>query len=269
MRRLLLLLLLIAACTGAAEEPTTSAPLAEPSATTTSTQPPTTTTSAPTTATDECVDRDGDGVLRNQRGFVCPPHLTTYISQASGTMQMADIHLPGTYTLRTFAPKVRFTRTERFTTWGENGDWVGFDLDVPPHPADIPDQQVFSVADHEAAARIPDLVPWNHPDGWQWVTDLTSTETEIGGHPATVTRFLASCPEESVPDQTWPRCSFDEQGAFGWFGWRVFDEQWTAVVTVDLPSGPFTIIAYDTLGERGYWADVVQPILDTIEFLEP
>ena len=257
------LVFLLAACSTAGGDTTTIAPLAEPSTTSTRAAPTTTTTEPTTTTTttqDECVDPDGDGVLRHGRGFVCPPYLRTL---AGG--DQTDIHLPGEYRTRLFQPAVAFTRTGRFTSSGENSDEVVFDTFVKL--GEIPDLQVFSIADHETAARIPTLQPWNHPQGWEWVTDLSVIDIEVGGFPATLTQFTANCPEPNDPDTELPLCLFEEPVSVGWSR-RVFDGQWTAVVVVELPSGPFTIIAYEVYGKTDYWTTTVEPLLDSIEFID-
>ena len=249
--------LVLAACSTAGGDTATTAVPAEPS-TTTSTAAPTTTTTEPTTTTSEteCVDRDGDGVLRTRRGFVCPPYMRSY-DRTGPTEAIADIHLPGTYTLRQFTPAITFTRTERFRAYGENVDIVEYDSHGPYH-------RILSGAAHENLAAFPDTQPWTHPDH-QWKSDIEVTDTTIDGYPATITGFTADCPDPDGGVDT-PFCRFDLEGVPEW---AQTDGQRTAVIVIDLPSGPFTIVAQSPDDFDTYWTEVAQPILDSIEYLDP
>ena len=119
------LVLVLAACSTAGGDTTTTDPLAEPS-TTSTTAAPTATTTEPTTTTtqDECVDPDGDGVLRNRRGFVCPPHLVGW----DGTQFNPNppIHLPGSYETRTFAVPFSFVAPVSLPSNGDSNSLVQF-----------------------------------------------------------------------------------------------------------------------------------------------
>ena len=261
MRRLvplLLLALVLAACPAASEDTTTTTPPVQPS--TTSTTAPSTTTTEPATTTteEECVDRDGDGLLRTRRGFVCPPYLRPYELTDTGFIEnIADIHLPGTYTLRLFRPAVSFTRTERSRSYGENPELVEYDS-----PRD--GRHIISGAAHESLATFPDAQPWSHPDHY-WKTDVVFTDATVGGYPATITRFTADCPDPYGRDNT-PICVFDLEGLP--LGWVQVDGQGTAVVVVDLPDGVFTIVVESPTGLDDYWTETVEPFLDSIEFID-
>jgi hypothetical protein len=260
MRQVLpLALLIVAACTGAAEDTTTTAPLAEPSTTATTAPSTTTTTDVTTTTTtvDECTERDG--VLRNSRGFVCPPHLRAYELVPGSTDTPTGIHLPGTYTLRQFTPAISFTRDERFTSPGENSVYVEYDI--------VSDQShMVSYTAHQAFARFPDQQPSNHDSDWVWKNDLEVVETTVGGFPTTITTFSADCLSSALGPGNDGSCLFTIEDE----DWLVFDGQRSGVIVVDLPDGAFTILVESRTASQfdRYWAETVQPFLDSIEFLD-
>jgi hypothetical protein len=251
------LVLLLAACsTAGGDTTTTTAPLTEPSTTTTA--PATTTTTERTTTTvEECTERNG--VLRNRRGFVCPPWLIPLDFVGIGTGQTA-IHLPGTYDTRQFIPRFRFTREEQFTTVGERTQSVAFDY--PPNMA----MEAFGGEGALELARLPELQPVGRPDDWIWVEELETGEIEVGGSPAMVTSFTANCLDETSvnPDA----CLFDIP-ALGNGIWTQLHGQRTAVIVVDTPDPMTIVVEADDRSFDTYWAEVAQPILDSIEFLDP
>jgi hypothetical protein len=243
------LVLLLAACSTAGGDPTTTAPLAEPS-TTTTTAPTTTTTTEPTTTTvEECTERDG--LVRNSRGFICPPWLW-----AEGFPEFGDpTHLLGEYETRFFDPALSFAREERFLSLGENpGSSVALDgATFTPW--------VYAIA----TDRLDEVRSVNYAE-LEWIADLRTTEIEAYGAPATQIDFQIAEECESFTGE----CRipvFDDL--------HISIESWTSgdrvrLLLVDRSNGPigFEITASD--GEFDtYWTEVAQPILDSIEFLDP
>jgi hypothetical protein len=125
---------------------------------------------------------------------------------------------------------------------------------------------IWSDADHQTTALLPDMQPWNQPEDWNWKTDVTMSETTVGGHPATLTRFTTNCPEPDISGFDW--CLFDDE-ALSEEADGLIDGEELALVVVHLPGGPFTIVVRDEASTFDtYWADVALPILDSIEFLD-
>jgi hypothetical protein len=250
-------MLLLAACTGAAEDTTTTAPLTEPSTTSTTTPTTSTTTEATTTTMEECTEREG--VLRTRRGFVCPPTLGEFIFSDG-----PDLYLPGVYQTRAFHPALRFARTTTFTTFGEHAEHLVFDLS--DHGAVSSMSGPFG----DGMASLPEQSPTNAPEGWSWVTDSTSTAIEIDDVPATRTDFTADC--DFPRPQEFRGCEFlhDEISTPGLPVWHHLHNDRVTYIRVHHSIQEFTIIVEANQGHADtYWTEVAQPILDSIEFLDP
>jgi hypothetical protein len=257
------LVLILAACsTAGGDTTTTTAPPAEPSTTATTAQTTTSTTEATTTTEEECVERDG--VLRNERGFVCPPVILA-LKMEPGRGPEPTMHLAGTYETRQFTPRLRFTRTDPFVTIGESTNWLVFDTDhnnsmyLGAHSGPLGSQ----------LAELPNLTPITRSDDWQWAVGVETTQDEIAGYPATFTTFTANCFDETKPEANQDDCSFTIPALAGGPYWGQRHGDAITVVTLDTTE-PITIIAstdqrtFDT-----YWTEVAQPILDSIEFIDP
>lgn len=249
MKRLIPLVILLAACTSTAGE-TTTVPLAEPSTTSTKARSTTTTTEPSNTTEAECTERDG--VLRSRRGLVCPPHLvgSTVIRNEEGQ----QVYLPGTYRTRQFATPLQFGRTETFSSIGEMELWVLLDLEgqgrryVEAWAGDLA-RQIASLPDRACGGLEPD----------EWLADVSTENITIGGVEGTHTEFGNRFDEG---------CLFVIDGLPS--GWETY-EGWRVAIDVLLAAGsPVTFVS--TAPERAfdaYWNDVAQPILDSIEFLDP
>jgi hypothetical protein len=257
------LVLLLAACTTAGGDTTTTAPLAELS-TTSTTAPSTTTTEPATTTTEgECVDRDGDGVLRNSRGFVCPPTLVVLSIEPMRGPE-PTWHLPGTYETRQFEPRLRFARDTRFVTVGETANWLVFETDFTGDE----EIAIFSGELGSQLAELPNLVPIVKPDDWEWATEVETTEGEIGGHSATVTMFTANCRDETTPEDDRDECEFTIPAAGDGYWYNAHGDR-LALITLDTPEPVTLIVGTNGRAFDSYWAEVAQPIFDSIEFLDP
>ncbi|MDX1747670.1 MAG: hypothetical protein R3324_17180, partial [Halobacteriales archaeon] len=184
------LVLILAACSAADGTTTTVSPT-EPSTTFPTSSSTTAAEPATSTTVEECVERDGDGVLRNPSGFVCPPYLR---QGREGVTPIFEVHMPGTYETRIFSPRFRFTRTEPFTSPGEESVAVTIDYPGPPDPV----IGAFGGTRAEAIASLPTLDPVDRPDDWQWVQDLHTEQIEVGGFPATMTTFTANCEDHEL-----------------------------------------------------------------------
>jgi hypothetical protein len=252
------LVLLLAACsTASGNTTTTTAPLAEPS--TTSTTPSSTTTEEPTTTTtvEECVERDA--VLRNPRGFVCPPHLRTIELTGGGNASPeTSIHLPGTYTTRLFDPGFTFTNTNQFASAGELPTTAQLDTcdgyNCPP----------LLIAWSGTAARWFRDLPL---EDLEFVTNLDRSETQVGGYPAEVADFQGrDCEVESAT----PCYVLTIPEAPGAAQWAYPPDGRFVIISVDTPAG---LVVFDVEVQASnfdtYWTEVAQPILDSIEFLDP
>ncbi|MDX1748588.1 MAG: hypothetical protein R3324_21865, partial [Halobacteriales archaeon] len=261
------LLVLLAACSTAGEDTTTTAPLAEPSTTSTTTTAQSTTTEPTTTPTEEeCVERDG--VLRTRRGFVCPPHLKLLEAVPGFGLASVEHHLPGEYRTRLATPAFSFRRTDRFESFGEGPAYLQLDEKGNWFDVSTDSGGILAFPSSETFPRFTDMQPVNRTEGFDWFVDLTVQEQMIGGHPATISTFTVVCRDPTgVVDSA--VCLFGELAPA--LDWGQVDGQRTAVVVIENRSGPLTILAethnaddFDT-----YWAEVAQPILDSIEFLDP
>jgi hypothetical protein len=249
------LVLLLAACSTAGGDTTTTAPLAEPSTTTTTAPATTATQATPTTSEEECVERDG--VLRDGRGFICPPFLTAGPE--------GHFYLPGEYETRLFQPRLRFSRTDRFESDGENAERAG--LDNPPPIDGIPPItsriDAYTGDTALAVADLPDNSPSNRPDDWEWTADARTSGMQIGGVTAHLTTFTAVCLDE--PEFTDPICSFLMPGPDPW---SHVHGAVISIVEIDTAEH-LTIIVEAGRDFDTYWTETAQPILDSIEFLDP
>jgi hypothetical protein len=250
------LILVLAACSTAGGDTTTTALPAEPSTTTTTT--PSTTITEPTTTTtvEECTERDG--VLRTRRGFVCPPTLGQFVS-----VENTDFHLPGVYETRAFDPRLRFTRTTRFTSIGEHAEHLVLDL------SDDGGIYVMSGSFGDGIASLPERIPNLAPEDWNWVGGPVSTTISIDEVPATRTDFTARCDFPQTQDRG---CVFldDDVSLAGLPPWGHGHGDKITYIRVHHPRQEFTIVV-ETGPEavNTYWTEVAQPILDSIEFLDP
>jgi hypothetical protein len=273
MRGLVPLVVLLAACTTAAGNTTTTAPLVEPS--TTSTTESTTTTESPTTTTNECVDRNGDGLLRTRKGFVCPDQFVSLDYRAGSY----SLYLPGTYRTAQFVPPLTVTRDERFGSEGESPFVLSLDASEP-HPEQMSAQylvpQTFSARatiafggkTAETIARLHELRAVDEIEGQEWATNLTTTQTELGGMSAVRVDFDVQCIDPNVEEDEVPFCSL-QFTVPGLDGWREVHGRHTTVIATEVNSHPFAVLVtafqanFDT-----YWTETVAPLLDSIEFLD-
>lgn len=257
------LVLILAACSTAGGNSTTSPTTPLPTSSTTISILTTTTNTESITAPEECVERDG--VARDRRGFICPPHLNV-LEKTGG-----DLYRKGRYRTRLFEPALTFARTEPFPSGGES--FVAVELTADPKPVVHGTYQhvtAFGPPFSEFYAALPTATPDNKPEGWEWAIDQIVTEMIVGGFPAIRTAFTTHClvdgPAKVGPDWV---CVFNPGDASFWppvFAWN----DRVAVVEVEVPGGPVTILvqsprdAFDR-----YWSEVAQPILDSIEFIDP
>ena len=255
MRRLLPLVLLLAACTSVAGNTTTTAPVAEPSTTTTV---PSTTTTGPTSATTEegCVERVGDGVLRNRRGFVCPPHLVGW----DGTQFNPNppIHLPGSYETRAFAVPLSFVAPVPLPSNGDSNSLVQiFQGPNDDTASSYPPRSSMRVWTDDAAAWIATIPE----SAWDWgeATDVTLTEVTVGGLEGARHDFTCHRPEGTD-------CVAGDLTGIP-IGYR--HGQHVTIIDVATPAGQavFEVFA-DPARFDEFWTEVAGPILDSIEFLD-
>ena len=248
------LVLVLAACSTAGEDTTTTtAPLAEPLTTTTTAATATTTTEGTTTTTvEECVERDG--ALRNRRGFICPPHLAPF-GETVG-------YLPGHYETQILRPSLGFSLPGRMRSPGEARSVLPFcDADTNCIPA-----VMFWTGDNARTFQSLD-----YPDA-VFVSNLTTTETRLGGIPATRLDFEVErdpCPDEFTagapcfvirvpePPPGNAQWAFQPGGRFVLIHVSEIDPPLTVFIEA-------STVTFDT-----YWTEVAQPILDSIEFLDP
>lgn len=258
--------LLVAACSTAGGDTTTTVSGVEPSSTTTTSAPSTTTTeSATTTTVDECSERDG--VLRNSRGFVCPPYLTPLEARPSFGRPRVEQHLPGVYRTRLATPAFSFRRAERFESFGEGPAYLQLDEKGNWFDEQTNSGGVLAFPSSDTFPRFTDMKPVNRDDGFVWLVDLTVREDVVGGHPATISTFTVVCrdPADAVNSDL---CLFGELAPA--LDWGQADGQRTALVVIEHSSGPLTVIAetYNADAFDAYWTETVRPILDSIEFLD-
>lgn len=272
MRRVVPFVLVLAACTGMAEDTTTTPPPARSSTTTAA--PSTTTTTEPKTPianVEDCVDRDGDGVLRSRRGFVCPPTMGNLRLTEDGVIynRPGDRYLAGTYATVRFRPAFAFSRTEPFSSGGERSQIVELDATAIRRFFQAAAGRVQSVLAFGGpiATDIADMtkhMPINWEEGSAWATDVVVTSTSLDGLPTEMTTFVAKCPDDPGGVS---RCDIPIPG-LDWWWFR--DGERVTMVTTEIDDTPFLVLAateqetFDT-----YWTNTVQPILDSIEFLEP
>ena len=246
--------LFLAGCSTAGGDTTTTVPLSGP--TTTATTPPSITTSLPTTTTDEeCAERDG--LLRTRRGFICPPTMSTF--------DVADLpahHLPGVYATRQFLPGFTFIAAAALSTRGESARVVEFDHRTPG-PGAIPTKGFRIYASETATRLIPRVYDRDAED--PRAEKITLEPIEMWGTAGQRLDFTLG-----------PECPSDSGCNLGVAGWPTVDHfVWNTdhrirFVIVDVPGGPIGIEVFALRNDFDtYWADVVQPILDSIEFLEP
>ncbi len=246
--------LVLAGCSTAGGDTTTTLLVSGP--TTASTTLPSTTTTLPTTSTtdEECAERDG--LLRNTRGFICPPTMSTF--------DLADLparHLPGVYATRQFRPGFTFETAAALSTRGESARVVEFDHHTP-RPGAIPTEGFRIYASETATRLIPRVYERNAED--PRTEEITVDPIEMWGHAAERLDFTLGpeCPSGSG-------CNL---GVTGWptvnhFVWNT--DHRIRFVIVDVPGGPVGIEVFALRSDfDGYWADVVQPIVDSIEFLD-
>jgi hypothetical protein len=269
MKRLCILVVLLAACSPASEPTTTTR--ADDTLSTTTTRLESTTTT--TTPEPECTERDG--ALRTDRGFVCPPHLSPVV--LVGIDAVVSTHLPGRYETQLFSPALTFSRDDPFPTSGESTALLHFDeqtVDCPgagqvcrTHGSRM---SIWSGEAGRALASLPTLTPVDGTEGW--VADLTVTEIEVGGFPATQTIFTVDCGTEDPPF-----CEFEmpvmvdfPQASGIHRGWIQFDDHQTAIIDVAVPEQPLTIyVEAPSSRFDAYWDEVVAPVLESLEFETP
>jgi hypothetical protein len=256
------LVLSLAACSSAGGEPTTTAPLTEPSTTSVRAPSTTTTTEPTTTANDECADGDGDGVLRNRRGFVCPPHLRT-LEFIRLNAPAIGIYLPGTYETRLFSLPLRFTRDEQFTSLGENAQSVSFEY---PSGNSRPGMDAWTGDAARQFGNLSDMRPVNRPDDWVWTEDIETGQVQVDGYPAAVTVFTANCLDETKTVQV--DVCFLNIPALGDVAINLTHGERTAMIVLDSPEPVTFTVSSDARHFDTYWNDVALPILDSIEFLD-
>ncbi len=241
---LLVLLVVMSACSppaGSAETTTSTV-----SASTTSTSPTTTTLAVTTSTEPECVELEG--VLRDSRGFVCPPNLTQGQSDADTVG-----YLPGTYKTRIFEPAFTHTRQTNFQAGGENSLLVNLDY-RPNCQNEECTRSVFALSpDFASQLRVYQF------QDLDWVQDLTTTEVELWGYSGTQIDFTVDiCPSEG-------------NGCFVVIErvdrWHYLDGSNNRLLFVDVPGGPvgFQISAHHPRFDL-YWSEVAEPILASIEF---
>ena len=252
--------LILAACSPAGGDTTTTASLPAPSTTSSTTARSTTTTTEPATTTiDECVDRDGDGVLRTARGFVCPPTMAVFGAEVIQDVSVAQQYQPGTYVTRHLTPRLSFTRSGRFRSTGEDpGRTVA--MDSQPAGSDRPERIRF------VEAFTGDLATGLRDHPWEtvaWAADLQKGETELAGRRATWIEFTVD--GEGCSGLA-PVC-LAESGDGPLWSWNipqrvrlVFIEVHEHLVTVNVQAHPDVFSTY--------WTETARPILDSIEFLD-
>jgi len=241
---LIVMLATVAACTKV-ESSTATGPLSEPSL---SVAVVTTSIMSPVAACE-------DGAPTTRRGFVCPPEMATAVGWPNATAMA--IHLPGEYRTRVFEPSLEFVRTDQFHSVGEFYDVVDLGDGV----------LVFGPRIGEQVVLPPELRPSGKSDDWEWVADPTRFQIDVGGYPATGISFTAHC---YAPDDPPGSCDFVVEGLFV-DRWSVVDGTRLALVAVPVDAGSVVI---QVVGSRStnfdaFWSETVQPILDSIRFIDP
>lgn len=220
----------------------------EPSvaAVTTTTAAVTTTTKAVTTtvAEDEC-EPHPDGYNVTRKGLVCPPSIPVDADDLF-------LYLPGTYRTRVFAVPFEFTRhVQGQAAW--EADWgVGLDVtqtagfpwatEIAAHvDADYPTPDFAAIAAHECASD----------------TRLVERAALISGVEADLLDLVVICDFFWAGATPTGRIDFRDGDR-----WHLYALQ-VAGTDLIISAVATPVSAFD-----GYFTDVVQPIIDSIRFLD-
>jgi hypothetical protein len=202
---------------------------------------------------------------------VCPPRMGELRLTEAGVIynRPGDLYFPGTYTTARFQPAFSFTRTETFSSGGERVGIVELDTAVVRRFFQAAAGRVGSVLAFGGplATEIRGMTedsPINREEGFDWASNLVVAETSFAGFAAAKISFVAHCPDQPTAPA---RCDIAIPG-LEWWWFR--DGEAVTMIETRIGDTPFVVLVATEQEEFDtYWTEVAQPILNSIEFLEP
>jgi hypothetical protein len=162
------------------------------------------------------------------------------------------LHLPGTYETQFFDPAFEFTRSDPFTTYGEN-PLTAVALDGASFPP-----WVYAIS----SGYVDDITALDL-EAFEWVGGLAETPVEIVGYPATQVDFVITQQCEGFTGEC--RIPLFDELHIGQASWQEGDK--VRLLLVERAEGP---VAFEVVASAeefdSYWTTTVVPLLESIVF---